>query len=73
MYFLFSVDHKVFKNNTYWLSKYQYFVQVCNNNGNCHCPAGFACPDCRYLGPGGSLDSGQGCVNQTTDKSCGMK
>ena len=46
--------------------------QVCNNNGHCHCPTGFACPDCRYLGPGGSLDSGQGCVTVKNPKKCGI-
>jgi len=39
---------------------------VCNNNGNCHCVAGFSCPYCQYPGVGGSVDSGQGC-NITTN------
>lgn len=38
---------------------------VCNNKGNCHCPPGYACPDCRHLGLGGSRDSGQGCVKMS--------
>ncbi|XP_066932758.1 zinc metalloproteinase-disintegrin-like VLAIP-B [Clytia hemisphaerica] len=37
---------------------------VCNNMGNCHCPAGWACPYCEQAGPGGSVDSGQGCLLQ---------
>lgn len=37
---------------------------ICNNNGNCHCPVGFSCPYCEQAGPGGSLDSGQGCLLQ---------
>ncbi|XP_057305646.1 zinc metalloproteinase-disintegrin-like EoMP06 [Hydractinia symbiolongicarpus] len=36
---------------------------VCNNNGHCHCPPGYACPTCQFAGPGGSLDSGQGCIS----------
>lgn len=40
----------------------KFFVQqVCNNNGNCHCKQGYACPYCELAGPGGSFDSGQGC------------
>lgn len=35
---------------------------VCNNNGHCHCPPGYACPNCLFVGPGGSLDSGQVCI-----------
>lgn len=31
---------------------------VCNNMGNCHCNLGFAWPDCKYPGLGGSSDSG---------------
>lgn len=31
---------------------------VCNSNGNCHCDEGWAPPDCRFSGTGGSTDSG---------------
>ncbi|CAH0554467.1 unnamed protein product [Brassicogethes aeneus] len=31
---------------------------VCNSLGHCHCKEGFAPPNCKYPGPGGSLDSG---------------
>ncbi|XP_068426841.1 disintegrin and metalloproteinase domain-containing protein 12 isoform X3 [Clinocottus analis] len=31
---------------------------VCNSNMNCHCDVGWAPPDCRYSGHGGSVDSG---------------
>ncbi|XP_064201530.1 disintegrin and metalloproteinase domain-containing protein 15-like isoform X2 [Anguilla rostrata] len=31
---------------------------VCNSNHNCHCDVGWAPPDCKYSGYGGSVDSG---------------
>ncbi|KAM7421753.1 hypothetical protein PAMA_015744 [Pampus argenteus] len=31
---------------------------VCNSNNQCHCDVGWAPPDCRYSGHGGSVDSG---------------
>ncbi|XP_057196287.1 disintegrin and metalloproteinase domain-containing protein 15 isoform X1 [Triplophysa rosa] len=31
---------------------------VCNSNKSCHCDLGWAPPDCRYSGTGGSVDSG---------------
>ncbi|CAM4354148.1 unnamed protein product [Caretta caretta] len=31
---------------------------VCNSNRNCHCDFGWAPPDCKYKGFGGSVDSG---------------
>ncbi|KAJ8386505.1 hypothetical protein AAFF_G00169750 [Aldrovandia affinis] len=31
---------------------------VCNSNNNCHCDVGWAPPDCKYSGYGGSVDSG---------------
>ncbi|XP_028326459.1 disintegrin and metalloproteinase domain-containing protein 12 isoform X2 [Gouania willdenowi] len=31
---------------------------VCNSNAQCHCDEGWAPPDCRFSGSGGSVDSG---------------
>ncbi|KAG7457914.1 hypothetical protein MATL_G00232350 [Megalops atlanticus] len=31
---------------------------VCNSNNNCHCDMGWAPPDCKHPGNGGSVDSG---------------
>ncbi|XP_066226994.1 disintegrin and metalloproteinase domain-containing protein 1a-like [Saccopteryx leptura] len=39
---------------------------VCNNLRHCHCEAGYAPPDCRAPGNGGSVDSGP--PGQPTDK-----
>jgi len=43
---------------------------VCNNKGNCHCPKGLACPYCELAGPGGSADSGQGCILHDNCEDC---
>ncbi|XP_030214830.1 disintegrin and metalloproteinase domain-containing protein 15 isoform X3 [Gadus morhua] len=40
---------------------------VCNSNMNCHCEAGWAPPDCRYAGHGGSVDSGPSRTPGSTD------
>eukprot|EP00794_Sanderia_malayensis_P005739 gene5739-6442_t len=42
---------------------------ICNNMGHCHCPAGFACPDCKHPGQGGSIDSGNLCYVAPTGMS----
>lgn len=34
------------------------FFQVCNNKNNYHCDVGWAPPDCKAEGFGGSVDSG---------------
>ncbi|KAB7497042.1 Disintegrin and metalloproteinase domain-containing protein 12 [Armadillidium nasatum] len=41
---------------------------VCNNMGNCHCNLGFAWPDCKYPGLGGSSDSGPASNPNATNK-----
>ena len=33
---------------------------VCNSREHCHCDPGYAPPDCRGAGPGGSVDSNGG-------------
>nr|BAB86767.1 fertilin alpha [Mus musculus] len=43
---------------------------VCNDLGNCHCSFGFAPPDCKEEGTGGSVDSGPA-VNLSNDSSPG--
>ncbi|KAK0149025.1 Disintegrin and metalloproteinase domain-containing protein 12 [Merluccius polli] len=40
---------------------------VCNSNMNCHCEVGWAPPDCRYAGHGGSVDSGPAQASGGTD------
>lgn len=36
---------------------------ICNNFGHCHCEAGWAPPDCKKKGNGGSADSGPICAD----------
>ncbi|XP_078143453.1 disintegrin and metalloproteinase domain-containing protein 12 [Centroberyx gerrardi] len=40
---------------------------VCNSNKNCHCDVGWAPPDCRYSGHGGSVDSGPARATRESD------
>ncbi|XP_004379188.1 disintegrin and metalloproteinase domain-containing protein 1a-like [Trichechus manatus latirostris] len=44
---------------------------VCNNLRHCHCEPGFAPPDCRAPGDGGSVDSGPGFFLYDTNPSEG--
>ncbi|XP_053288863.1 disintegrin and metalloproteinase domain-containing protein 15 isoform X1 [Pleuronectes platessa] len=40
---------------------------VCNSNSNCHCDVGWAPPDCRHSGHGGSVDSGPASAAAASD------
>ncbi|XP_006735819.1 disintegrin and metalloproteinase domain-containing protein 1a-like [Leptonychotes weddellii] len=42
---------------------------VCNNLKHCHCEAGYAPPDCKTVGTGGSVDSGSPVVQRETENT----
>ncbi|XP_039608387.1 disintegrin and metalloproteinase domain-containing protein 15 isoform X3 [Polypterus senegalus] len=42
---------------------------VCNSNENCHCDPGWAPPDCKVAGNGGSLDSGPVLLRKANHRS----
>ncbi|KAG2462079.1 SMG5 protein, partial [Polypterus senegalus] len=43
--------------------------KVCNSNENCHCDPGWAPPDCKVAGNGGSLDSGPVLLRKANHRS----
>ncbi|XP_063787673.1 disintegrin and metalloproteinase domain-containing protein 9 [Pseudophryne corroboree] len=45
---------------------------VCNSNKNCHCNEGWAFPDCKVKGYGGSVDSGPSYNDKDTSLRDGM-
>lgn len=53
-----SLQCQYSKNVDYYLYLILFFHQLCNNNHNCHCDAGWAPPLCEKKGFGGSVDSG---------------
>lgn len=56
---------QLFVNKSWYILLKSAFFQICNNAGHCHCLNGFRCPRCDKLGPGGSVDSGMGCQNES--------